>query len=81
MTGSAFLLAMMLQTSATPASAVPVSTGADEKLCRRIEVTGSIARKERVCKTKAEWRQADDHGNRRARAIVEYSTGRPFDMQ
>lgn len=80
MFGAASLLTMLLQTAATPASAMPVSTGTEAPICRRIEVTGSIARKERVCKSKAEWRQADEFGNRRARAIVEYSTGRPFDQ-
>jgi hypothetical protein len=75
------LLAILLQTAATPASAMPASTGTEAPICRRIEVTGSIARKERVCKTKAEWRQAEDFGNRRARAIIEHGTGRPFDMQ
>jgi hypothetical protein len=74
------LLAMLLQAAATPASAIPASTGTEAPICRRIEVTGSIARKERVCKTRAEWRQADEFGNRRARAIVENGTGRPFDQ-
>ncbi|WP_066775104.1 hypothetical protein [Sphingomonas sp. CCH5-D11] len=70
-------LAILLQTSITPPSAMPVSATDETPVCRRIEVTGSLARKERVCKTKAEWRAAEDSGNSRARAIVDYSTGRP----
>ena len=77
MTGSAFLVAMMLQTSAAPVSAIPASASNEQPVCRRIEVTGSLVRKERVCKTKAEWRTVDENGNTRARAIVDYSTGRP----
>lgn len=76
MSGMSVALAMLLQASATPA-AVPASTGAETPVCRRVEVTGSLARKERVCKTKAEWRAVDEDGNSRARAIVDYSTGRP----
>lgn len=69
-------LAILLQTSATPPSAVPAATSEEPKICRRIEVTGYVARKEKICKTKAEWRAADDSGNGRARAIVEYGTSR-----
>ncbi|WP_143559626.1 hypothetical protein [Sphingomonas dokdonensis] len=63
---------MLLQVAAVPAPQ-------PELICRRVEVTGSIARKERVCRTKAEWRDADEWGNRRARAIVDESRGRMSD--
>lgn len=62
----------MLQSAAAAAS--PQA----ERICRKIEITGSLVRKERVCKTKAEWRQSEDWGNRRARAIMEHSAGRPL---
>ena len=39
--------------------------------CRKFEVTGSLVRKTRVCKTAAEWRRLEDRGNDNARAIVE----------
>jgi len=44
--------------------------------CRAIEVTGSLAKKGRVCRTVAEWRQLQDDGNEHARAIVDYSRSR-----
>ena len=77
MSGLSVALAVLLQTATTPATAMPASAPADSPICRRIEVTGSLVRKERVCKTKAEWRAVDENGKSRARAIVDYSTGRP----
>lgn len=77
MTSAAFVLTLLLQAGSQPAVATPVSADAAKPVCRRIDVTGSLVRKERVCKTPAEWREIDYHGNRYARAIVEYSQGRP----
>ncbi|PZQ24264.1 MAG: hypothetical protein DI569_02435 [Sphingopyxis macrogoltabida] len=65
----------MLQAS-TPAVAEPIDR-TKEVVCRRIEVTGSLARKEKVCKTRGEWRRLADAGNNVARQIVEHSTSRP----
>ncbi|OWK29095.1 hypothetical protein SPMU_26220 [Sphingomonas mucosissima] len=76
MSGISVALAILLQTSAAPTPAA-ASTGNDGLICRRIEVTGYVARREKVCKTKLEWRNADENGNSRARAIVDFSTGRP----
>ena len=57
-------------------TAAPVDP--DQKVkCRRIEVTGSLVRKERVCKTVAEWRALQDSGNQNARDVVDHSRGRP----
>jgi hypothetical protein len=39
--------------------------------CRKVEVTGSLVRKGKVCKTVAEWKAIQDNGNRTARAIAE----------
>ena len=50
----------------------------DQKIkCRRIEITGSLVRKERVCKTVAEWRANAESGNQNARDVVDHSRGRP----
>ena len=73
-------VATMLLQAATPA-AVSAAGPQDEVACRRIEVTGSLARKERICKTRAEWRRISDSSSSRARAIVEYSASRPLDMK
>ena len=44
----------------------------DQKIkCRKVEVSGSLIKKGRVCKTVAEWRDIMQNGNRTARAIVE----------
>lgn len=61
-------------TSAVPASAPNPD---DQIRCRRMAVTGSIARFERVCKTVGEWRRLAQNGNDAARATIEYSTSRP----
>lgn len=39
--------------------------------CRRTEVTGSLVKKLRVCRTTAEWAAVSDSGNRNAREYVE----------
>ncbi|MBA4306339.1 MAG: hypothetical protein C0429_06335 [Sphingopyxis sp.] len=39
--------------------------------CRKIEVTGSLVKKGKVCKTVAEWKRIQANGNRTARAIAE----------
>lgn len=39
--------------------------------CRKVEVTGSLVKKGRVCKTVAEWKKIQSNGNRTARAILE----------
>ena len=71
----ALLIAAAFQaTTPVPSTAAP---DPNEKLCKRIDVTGSLARKERVCKTRAEWTRLADAGNSVARAIVEHGTGRP----
>jgi len=41
--------------------------------CRRIATTGSLARKERVCKTNAEWSNIARAGNDGARESLERS--------
>jgi hypothetical protein len=41
--------------------------------CRRLEATGSLIRKERVCKTNAEWRAISEQQNRDADNLIERS--------
>ncbi|OWK29094.1 hypothetical protein [Sphingomonas mucosissima] len=67
---------LTLQVAAAAAGASPLP--AAERICRKIEITGSLVRKERVCKTKAEWRRVEEQGNRQGRAILEQSAGRPL---
>lgn len=58
------------ESAATPNAETP--DAADQRIrCRRIDMPGSIIRRERVCKTLAEWRRLSERGNDVARAIVE----------
>jgi hypothetical protein len=66
--------------AATPATP-PAQTNPDDVIrCRSMEVTGSLARRERVCKTVGEWRRLADRGNDNAREIIDHSRGRPSGM-
>lgn len=38
--------------------------------CKRLAVTGSLVRKERVCKTNAEWRAMSEQQNRDADDLI-----------
>ena len=38
--------------------------------CKRIAVTGSLVRKERICKTNAEWRAVSEQQNRDADDLI-----------
>lgn len=69
----------------TPAtSAPPVATEAtagdndpDNRIrCRRVEVTGSLVKRGRVCRTVREWRTISENGNYNARKMIEESTSR-----
>lgn len=73
-------LVAMLQIANAPAgeTAAPTIAPANEEVCRRIPVTGSLVRKEKVCHTRAEWYRLAENGNGVARAVVETSTGRPW---
>lgn len=41
--------------------------------CKRLDVTGSLVRKERICKTNAEWRAISDRQNRDANDLINRS--------
>lgn len=53
-------------------SSKPAVSDPDQAIkCRKVEVTGSLVKKGKVCKTIAEWKQIQSNGNRTARAIIE----------
>lgn len=57
---------------AKDASATDDTNSDDNKIrCRKIEITGSLVKKTKVCRTVAEWRSMTDKGNRNARDIIE----------
>jgi hypothetical protein len=67
------LLTPLLTTAAFAqnVSPAPAVTDPDQKIkCRRVEVTGSLLKKGKVCRTVAEWKVIMENGNRVARAIV-----------
>lgn len=77
-----FIVAIALTTSLSAApviagneNAKPVKTASadpDQAIkCRKVEVTGSLVKKGKVCKTIAEWKEIQANGNRTARAIIE----------
>ena len=72
----ASLLAAVAMQAPTAQSPAPAKDP-EERVCKRIEITGSIARKERVCKSRAEWMRLAESGNSAARAIVDHGVGRP----
>lgn len=45
--------------------------------CRQISITGSLVRRERVCKTVAEWRRLRILASENARDIADHSRTRP----
>jgi hypothetical protein len=54
-----------------PASRVRPTDDPDQCVrCRSIQATGSLVRRERVCRTVAEWRRISQSGNDRARDVV-----------
>ncbi len=65
-----------------PLTAIPVSAkqptnkedpeSDDNKIrCRKLEVTGSLVKKTKVCRTVAEWRAISTKGNQNVRDLVE----------
>lgn len=71
-------------TQAAPDSAAPADTSQakgseddDNRVrCRRVEVTGSLVKRGRVCRTVREWRDSSSNGNDNARKMIEESTTR-----
>lgn len=73
---SSIVIGLLAQAAAVPATTTAVDRD-DEIVCRRLDVTGSIARKERVCRKRGEWRRLADAGNDVAREITDWGRGRP----
>jgi len=45
--------------------------------CRAVAKTGSLVKRGQVCRTLAQWKAVEEHGNREARRLVEDGTSRP----
>lgn len=79
MTGMTMALALPVGVAAQPAQApAPVAApkaGADDAssrmVCRRVEVTGSLVKRGKVCKSAKEWGKIINNGNDAARAVLE----------
>ncbi|MBB5984238.1 hypothetical protein [Sphingobium lignivorans] len=77
------LIALLLATPVAPAMAQPESAEPaklpkdhpDAVRCRRLEVTGSLVRKQRVCKTNAEWLASREQQQGDADDLVTRSRG------
>jgi hypothetical protein len=64
---------------AAPLLAAPTADAGAEKLdpkdpnyvrCRKIQVTGSLVKKERICKTNAEWARANEDAQKNAEDLI-----------
>ncbi len=75
-------LALTQADTAAPAEATqakgPASDANDETRvrCRRVEVTGSLIKRGRVCRTVRQWRESSQNSNDNARKMVEEQTTR-----
>ncbi|WP_164115526.1 hypothetical protein [Sphingorhabdus sp. Alg239-R122] len=59
---------------ATEAKANAKDKPADSKIkCRKLEVTGSLVKRRKICRTIAEWREISRAGNRAARTMVDHA--------
>jgi hypothetical protein len=66
-----------LEAGATTRATTDAVAGSDQTIrCRKVEVTGSLVKKGRVCKTLAQWRQITESNNALARKMVEDGTTR-----
>jgi hypothetical protein len=72
-------LAALLAVPTAPLAAASTTEPAAEKLdpkdpdyvrCRKIAVTGSLVKKERICKTNAEWARANEDARNNAEDLV-----------
>lgn len=93
MTRTAMLIAVALAGTTFASAAMAKETYVDpaptEKLdpkdpnymrCRKIQVTGSLVKKERICKTNAEWARASEDAQKNADDLVGRNrTGQRFE--
>lgn len=70
---AALLLAPVAPLAANTAEAAPEITDPKDPnymRCRKISVTGSLVKKERICKTNAEWARANEDARNNAEDLV-----------
>lgn len=66
--------AAQAQTPADPAPGAKLDKNDPNAIrCRRLEKTGSLVRKDRICKTNAEWAKSRDQQQRDAGEFIERS--------
>ena len=59
------------QAEANEPAKTATQKSADEQIrCRKVEVTGSLVKKGKVCRTIAEWRKIQQNGNDTARTML-----------
>lgn len=67
----AVVLAEPAQAAGSEPRAATENKSPDEQVrCRKIEVTGSLVKKGKVCRTIAEWRRIQQNGNDTARIML-----------
>lgn len=57
--------------AAKPASAEKADAQKERMICRRVEVTGSLVKRGKVCKSSSEWARIIERGNDNARRTIE----------
>lgn len=75
----AYALTLQSDTTAPPppsADTAPDAAADHRVVCRRVDVTGSLIKRGRVCRTVAEWRVITENGNYNARKMVDEGTTR-----
>jgi hypothetical protein len=59
-----------VQARTEPLSATDAKNPDEQIKCRKVEVTGSLVKKGKVCRTIAEWRRIQQNGNDTARIML-----------
>jgi hypothetical protein len=86
----ALTLAVLLALASPPALAGQTDPAPAAKLdprhpdamrCRKFAVIGSLVKKERICKTNAEWAKLAENGNREADSFINDNRGRNVPSQ
>lgn len=54
------ILSAALLTSASPGTMAIADADADKKICKREKQIGSLVRSKKICRTKAEWDEAQE---------------------
>ena len=72
-----FLLAFLLLGSGADTPPAEPAKPADPVICKTYDVTGSLVRKKKVCRTKSEWSKAASELNETLNRFVEDRRTRP----